>query len=291
MKSLLVPLFITGALSIEAQSAMAYSLVTQPYLNVSSNQNDLLCTKLHNTDNCLRSYPLLGSINFYPGLFRKATNLLLPQWQSSWHPRKQAQLYAQAPSVLVTEPVKTEQHQYKTLIPPITPLISKFPSVSRSSLILSAPNQKAIENESLLAHPAPETKTVTSPYGWRRRPYSGQIQFHKGIDYAAPLGSPVVAAKEGVVLKVVSGCTDFGNKWCGSQFGNWIKIDHGDGMVAIYAHLRNRSISVRKGMKVRKNQEIARVGSSGWSTGAHLDFRLKVNGKYKNPKDFVAAKK
>lgn len=291
MKSLLVPLFITGAVSIEAQSAMAYPLVAQPYLNVSSNQKDLLCTQINQKDNCLGSHPLLGGINFYPGLFRKATNLLLPQWQSSWHPRKQVQLYAQAPSALETESVKTKQHQYKTLIPPVNPLISKFPSVSRSSLLLSAPNQQKIANESLLAHPAPETKTVTSPYGWRRRPYSGQIQFHKGIDYAAPLGSPVVAAQEGVVLKVVSGCADFGNKWCGSQFGNWIEIDHGDGMVAIYGHLRNRSIAVRKGMKVRKNQQIARVGSSGWSTGAHLDFRLKVNGKYKNPQDFVAAKK
>ena len=76
------------------------------------------------------------------------------------------------------------------------------------------------------------------------------MQFHKGIDYGAPLGSPVVAANDGVVIKVVSGCTDFGNRWCGSQFGNWIEIDHGNGTIATYAHLRHRSIVIREGMKV-----------------------------------------
>ena len=291
VKSLLLSLFITGAVSVEAQSAMGDSVVSQSNLNGSFNQSDRSCTKVDKADSCLLPNNLLGNINLYPSLFRQATNLLLPQWQSPLHPRKQVKLYTQAPSLLATKSRETEQHKYKTLIPQVNPLPPKFPSVSRSSLLLSAPNQKKIDSQSLLAHPAPKTKTITSPYGWRRRPYSRKMQFHKGIDYGAPLGSPVVAADDGVVIKVVSGCADFGNRWCGSQFGNWIEIDHGDGMVAIYAHLRNRSLAVRKGMKVKRNQPIAKVGSSGWSTGAHLDFRLKVNGKYKNPKDFVLVKK
>ena len=221
----------------------------------------------------------LESINLYPNLFRQATNILLPRGKSK---------YTQVPLLISTASAQTKQQQYKQPISPSKQ--TKFPSVSRSSLILSAPNQKKI-NRSLLKHPAPETKTITSPYGWRRRPYSGQRQFHKGIDYGAPLGSPVVAAKDGVVIKVVSGCTDFGNRWCGSQFGNWIEIDHGNGMIATYAHLRNRSIAIREGMQVKRNQPIAKVGSSGWSTGAHLDFRLKVNGEYKNPQDFVLSQK
>lgn len=142
-----------------------------------------------------------------------------------------------------------------------------------------------VDNE--LAHPAPETERVTSPFGWRRRPYSGQIQFHKGIDYGAPLNSPVVAIRDGVVVRVVSGCFDFGNRFCGSQFGNWIEIDHGDGMIGLYAHLRQNSITVKEGMKVGKNQQIAKVGSSGWSTGAHLDFRLKIDKQYQDPQNFI----
>jgi murein DD-endopeptidase MepM/ murein hydrolase activator NlpD len=110
---------------------------------------------------------------------------------------------------------------------------------------------------------------------------------HNGIDYGASLGSPVVAARDGIVTKVVSGCLDFRQRWCGSQFGNWIEIDHGNGMVATYAHLLNGSITVKEGTKVWQNQEIAQVGSSGWSTGAHLDFRIKVNGEFENPAKYV----
>ena len=280
MRTLLLSLFITGAISIEAQSAMKYSLVSQSNLNESFNNNDRSCTQNKKTDNCLLPHNWLESINLYPNLFRQATSLLVPRWKSQ---------YTQVPLLLSTKSVPTKKQQYKKPIP--SSKQPKFPSISRSSLIVSAPNQKKINNYPLLKHPAPETKTITSPYGWRRRPYSGQMQFHKGIDYGAPLGSPVVAANDGVVIKVVSGCTDFGNRWCGSQFGNWIEIDHGNGTIATYAHLRHRSIEIREGMKVKRNQPIAKVGSSGWSTGAHLDFRLKVNGEYKNPKDFILDKK
>ena len=163
-----------------------------------------------------------------------------------------------------------------------------FPKFSRSSLLNSSLQQNNSSSTKLnFVHPAPDTKRVASPYGWRRRPYSGEYQFHHGIDYGAPLGSPVVAANDGIVTKVISGCRDFRSRWCGNQFGNWVEIDHGDGVTALYGHLLHQSITVKKGMKVWKNQEIAQVGSSGWSTGAHLDFRVKVNGQYRNPAHFV----
>ncbi len=282
MKTLLLPLFITGVVSIETQNTVAYSAVSPSNFNASVGHGDRLCTQLNKTDSCLLPHNWLESINLYPSLFRQATSILLPRAKSQ---------YTQVPSLLSTQSVQTKQSKPKYKQQTSSLKQPKFPSVSRSSLIVSAPNQKTINNQLLLKHPAPETKTITSPYGWRRRPYSGQMQFHKGIDYGAPLGSPVVAANDGVVIKVVSGCTDFGNRWCGSQFGNWIEIDHGNGMIATYAHLRKSSIAIREGMKVKRNQPIAKVGSSGWSTGAHLDFRLKVNGEYKNPKDFILSKK
>lgn len=167
----------------------------------------------------------------------------------------------------------------------------KFPKLSRTSLIVSLPTENStfIPKETKLANPAPDTKRIASPFGWRKRPYSYQLQFHQGIDYGAPLGSPVVAVGDGIVTKVVSGCYDFGNLFCGGQLGNWIEIDHGNGRLGIYGHLKNSSIVVEEGMKVWKNQEIAQVGSSGWSTGAHLDFRFKVNGKYEDPAKYVMA--
>ncbi|WP_019507984.1 M23 family metallopeptidase [Pleurocapsa sp. PCC 7319] len=178
-------------------------------------------------------------------------------------------------------------------IQPTTPLSPqpKFPKVSRSNLIVSFPqeNSSFLPENTKLTNPAPETRRIASPFGWRRRPYSNQLQFHQGIDYGAPLGSPVVAVGNGIVTKVVSGCLDFGSLACGGQLGNWIEIDHGNGEIATYGHLKYSSITVKEGMKVWKNQAIAQVGSSGWSTGAHLDFRLKVNGKHEDPAKYIAA--
>lgn len=167
--------------------------------------------------------------------------------------------------------------------------IPKFPTISRSSLIVSLPTADStfVPKDTKLANPAPKTQRIASPFGWRTRPYTYQPQFHQGIDYGAPLGSPVVAVGNGIVTKVVSGCYDFDNLFCGGQLGNWIEIDHGDGRMGVYGHLKNNSIAVEEGMKVKKNQEIAQVGSSGWSTGAHLDFRFKINGEYQDPARYL----
>ena len=167
----------------------------------------------------------------------------------------------------------------------------KFPKLARSSLIVDFPlsNTTFTPHDTKLANPAPATKRIASPFGWRSRPYSNQLQFHQGIDYGAPYGSTVVSVGNGIVTEVVSGCSDFGNLFCGGQLGNWIEVDHGHGIVGTYGHLKYSSITVKKGMRVRKNQPIAQVGSSGWSTGAHLDFRLKVNGQHENPAKYVMA--
>ena len=174
------------------------------------------------------------------------------------------------------------QPKQDTALAPETP--PKFPKLSRSSLIVSIPEDSSFVPENTkFANPAPETERIASPFGWRRRPYSNQLQFHQGIDYGAPYGSPVVAVGNGIVTRIVSGCADFGNIFCGGQMGNWIEVDHGKGAIAVYGHLKNSSIAVEEGMKVWRNQNIAQVGSSGWSTGAHLDFRLKINGEYEDP--------
>ena len=168
---------------------------------------------------------------------------------------------------------------------PLEKTSQEFPKLSRSSLIVSFPTADSTfkPKNTKLANPAPKTKRIASPFGWRKRPYSYQLQFHQGVDYGAPLGSPVVAVGDGIVTRVVSGCYDFGNLYCGGQLGNWIEIDHGNGTIGTYGHLKNNSIAVKEGMKVWKNQEIAQVGSSGWSTGAHLDFRLQIDGEYEDP--------
>ena len=201
---------------------------------------------------------------------------------STWQQQLDRQLISlesnQAPSTIELNSDNSDRTNYK------------FPKLSRSSLIVDFPsNSTFVPPNTKLANPAPATKRIASPFGWRNRPYSNQLQFHQGIDYGAPYGSTVVSVGNGIVTKVVSGCSDFGNLFCGGQLGNWIEVDHGNGIIGTYGHLKRNSINVEEGMRVSKNQPIAEVGSSGWSTGAHLDFRLKVNGKHENPAKYVMA--
>ncbi|MBE9170160.1 M23 family metallopeptidase [Pleurocapsales cyanobacterium LEGE 06147] len=295
MISILSTLLITGTASLSAERAIATSGLAKVTLNNISAQNSLSCQPVSQKDDCRStSLPFMIHLGLNSSLITQVASLILPQWRFSWQEILAQNQLTSDTALNITR----RQHQ------PISlehSSLQQIPPISRSSLIVPPPNDsfcpESVEIGSnckedtaaylSFAHPAPETTKITSPFGWRIRPYSGQLQFHHGIDYKAPLGSPVVAARDGIVIKVVSECIDFGDKGCGGQYGNWIEIDHGNGEIAIYAHLLDRSITVKEGMKVRKNQEIAKVGSSGWSTGPHLDFRIRINGEYRDPADFI----
>lgn len=273
----------------------ANSELAKGALKTTTVQNSLSCNATSPKDDCSStSLPFMIHLGLNSSLITQVASLVLPQWRFSWQEKlTQSQLNSDT-----TLNINRRQHQPVSL--PVSSL-QQLPPISRSSLIVSPPTDsfctESLEIDYIcqqdtstylsFAHPAPKTTKITSPFGWRIRPYSGQLQFHQGIDYKAPLGSPVVAARDGIVIKVVSGCLDFGDKWCGDQYGNWIEIDHGNGAIAIYAHLLDGSITVKEGLKVRKNQEIAKVGSSGWSTGPHLDFRIRINGEYRDPANFI----
>ncbi len=251
-------------------------------LGYSQNRTDQLFNSQHQTT-LLSAASVEQSLNHTELTRPFLDKLINPGCIFSW----QKQVDQEA---VVSKAVKSTKFNYKHDSPNSSPA-PKFPTLSRSSLVVSFPeaNSSFIPPDTKLAHPAPETKRIASPFGWRLRPYSNQLQFHQGIDYDAAYGSPVVAVGNGIVTKVVSGCVDFGTLFCGGQLGNWIEIDHGNGLIGTYGHLKNSSIIVQPGMKVRKNQNIAQVGSSGWSTGAHLDLRLKVNGEYEDPAKYVMA--
>ncbi len=117
---------------------------------------------------------------------------------------------------------------------------------------------------------------VSSPFGYRRHPILGRRHFHGGVDYAAPTGTPVQA--------VASGRVTFARRK--GPNGNMVRIRHSGGYESLYLHLSR--ILVRKGQRVGQSTMIGRVGSTGRSTGPHLDFRLKKNGRYINPRKHVA---
>ena len=108
----------------------------------------------------------------------------------------------------------------------------------------------------------PAEGVFTSGYGWRWG------RMHKGIDIAAPIGTPIVAAADGKVISA---------GWNSGGYGNLVKIKHFDGSITLYAH--NSKIMVRRGQWVKQGQQIAKMGNTGFSTGPHLHFEIHSQGK------------
>ncbi|HZV78454.1 MAG TPA: peptidoglycan DD-metalloendopeptidase family protein [Candidatus Binatus sp.] len=117
----------------------------------------------------------------------------------------------------------------------------------------------------------PAQGPVVSGFGMRWHPILGGYRMHTGIDIGAPYGAPIVASDDGVVLFV---------GWYGG-YGNTVIVDHGGGYSTLYAHCS--SILVSQGQQVQRGQAIARVGATGYATGPHLHFEIRVNGVPINP--------
>ena len=127
-------------------------------------------------------------------------------------------------------------------------------------------------------NPVPELSvsgSISSHYGWRTDPFTGKRDFHNGIDLAKPFGSEIMAAGEGMV--VYSG-------WR-RGYGQVVEIAHSNGISTLYAH--NSRNLVKEGEMVAKDQPIALVGSSGRSTGPHLHYEVRVEGKVVDPSKFT----
>lgn len=121
----------------------------------------------------------------------------------------------------------------------------------------------------------PVSGTITSPFGYRRNPFGGGMEFHQGLDIAAPMGTTITAAAAGTVISA---------GWYGG-YGNYILIDHGGGMATGYGHCSQIFVSV--GQQVQKGQAIGAVGSTGASTGPHVHFEVRINGKPVDPAAYL----
>lgn len=123
--------------------------------------------------------------------------------------------------------------------------------------------------------PTPGYTTVTSPFGYRTHPIFGDQRFHSGIDIGAPSGATIVAADAGTVVTATYS----------SSYGNYVVISHGSGNSTLYAHMSSMAVSA--GTTVTKGQTIGYVGSTGWSTGAHCHFEIKIGGTLVDPQSYV----
>ncbi len=110
---------------------------------------------------------------------------------------------------------------------------------------------------------------LSSSFGMRKHPILGYNKMHKGTDFAAPLGTPIMASGDGKVIR---------SRWCGGG-GNCIKIKHNSTYTTVYAHLSKFARGIKEGVKVRQGQIIGYVGSTGMSTGPHLHYEVIENGR------------
>jgi len=136
--------------------------------------------------------------------------------------------------------------------------------------------QPFVHDNQTLQWPVPGFTRISSPFGNRADPFNGRTAFHSGIDIPAPMGINILAAESGTVI--FSG-------WQGG-YGNTVIINHGNGLHTMYAHAS--SLSVRVGQNVNRGDVIARIGSTGRSTGNHLHFEVRVNGSLVNPLNFTS---
>ena len=122
----------------------------------------------------------------------------------------------------------------------------------------------------------PTSGDVTSRFGWRSSPFGwGSSDWHPGIDIANDVGTPLHATADGVVIL---------SDWYGG-YGKLVQIDHGNGIVTLYGH--NSENLVAAGQSVKKGQHIANMGNTGYSTGSHVHYEVRVNGTAVNPANFL----
>ena len=113
---------------------------------------------------------------------------------------------------------------------------------------------------------------LSSPFGMRKHPIDGFNKMHRGTDFAAPMGTPIMASGNGIIKKA---------GWCGGG-GNCVVIKHNSTYQTVYAHMSKFANGIRSGVRVKQAQIIGFVGSTGKSTGPHLHYEVIVNGKKVN---------
>lgn len=124
-------------------------------------------------------------------------------------------------------------------------------------------------------YPLPYRVPVTSAYGYRVHPVTGAWSFHTGVDLGAGEGTPIYATRSGTVTTATYS----------DVYGNYVTINHGDGYSSLYGHMTHYVVSA--GEYVSQGEVIGYVGSTGWSTGAHLHFTIYYNGSTVNPMDYI----
>lgn len=188
--------------------------------------------------------------------------------------------FGEPPAMGGPEHINGEQVTYKEIMLDLQQLSSQLDDRAQQLGVMD----QLIREESVSAELFPRGRPVlqgwlSSPYGYRADPFSGQREFHAGVDFAGKEGSEVLAVASGIV------------SWSGSKkgYGQLVEVDHGKGYVTRYGH--NKELLVVVGDLVEKGQALALMGSTGRATGTHLHFEIVQNGKTTNPANYLSPSK
>lgn len=178
--------------------------------------------------------------------------------------------YAIATSVLVAAMV----------IPQVSGWVESQQLVKSLQSALQHQTQSSDDNKTFssgrFVFPTATGTPVTSEFGWRTHPITGERKFHSGIDFGASMGTPIYAADSGQVVSA-------GDK--GNGYGNAVIIQHQGNISTLYGHANE--LYVQEGQQVVRGQMIATVGSTGFSTGPHLHFEVRSYGVAQNPRPYL----
>ena len=151
----------------------------------------------------------------------------------------------------------------------------KYAEINSEILTLTGSLEDTEYIGGILAWPVPGYTKITSKYGMRTHPITGVYKLHTGVDISAPLGANFIAANDGVVIKA----------GYNGAYGNMVIIDHGGGISTLYAH--GSEILVKLGQTVTRNQPVLKIGSTGYSTGPHAHFEVRINGVVTDPMEYI----
>ena len=154
---------------------------------------------------------------------------------------------------------------------------TEIENIEREILTLSLANVGSEYIGGTMAWPDPGYTRITSTYGMREHPITGVYKLHSGVDIGAPRGTSFIAANDGIVTKAEYN----------TAYGNMVIVDHGGGISTLYAH--GDEISVEVGQTVKRGDEVLKVGTTGYSTGYHAHFEVRINGQTVEPLDYITS--
>lgn len=163
----------------------------------------------------------------------------------------------------------------KELQSKIDEINAQYDEVNKQILALA---QEGIDTQYIggqLAWPVPGYTRITSKYAMRVHPITGQYKLHTGVDIGAPMGANFIAVNDGIVTKA----------GMNTAYGNMVIVDHGGGISTLYAH--GSEILVEVGQTVKRGETVLKVGSTGYSTGPHAHFEVRINGVTTDPLPYI----